>query len=101
MPRGILASSIVLLAVVLAPARLWGAESHDKPAWWIDARPWTCSTHIPALAREVALASDAMGTCTLAGTEGTATHRAVLICHDTGWSLEAWTASGERLWTLE
>jgi hypothetical protein len=97
-------SSCVTLAALAATSVAWsspGRAATTQPVtWWIETRPWTCSAQAGPLAREVQLACDATGRCAVASDERSADRRAVLVCADDGWTLEARDASDQPLWTL-
>jgi hypothetical protein len=82
----------------------WSSAGRAAPAnpltWWIETHPWTCSAETGPLARQVQLACDATGRCAVAGDERSADRRAVLVCGDDGWTLEARDAKDQPLWTL-
>ena len=85
-------------------ARAADAPARSSVAVWIDVRPWTCSSQLPALARELALACDAAGdVCHVAAREASAERRLVLQCEgDEGPKVaEEQDARGIRLWSVE
>ena len=94
----------ITLAVVGVTSVAWssaGSAAAAKPTtWWIETHPWTCSAEAGPLARQVQLACDATGRCAIASDERSADRRAVLVCGDEGWTLEARDASDQALWTL-
>ncbi len=83
------------------------ARASDAPAppvrIWLEARPWTCVSHVPPLAREVTLACDAAGgVCAVATSEAEADRRLVLRCDGDGaWSVEGTDAAGARRWAAD
>src|SRR5579864_5305132 len=94
----------LMLTVVGVTSVAWssaGNAATPKPTtWWIETHPWTCSAEAGPLARQVQLACDATGRCAIATDERSADRRAVLVCGDGGWILEARDANDQPLWTL-
>ena len=96
-PRIMLA---VLVLTSVAGSSAAGAATAKPVRWWIETHPWTCGAEAGPLARQVQLACDATARCAVASDEGSAERRAVLVCGDEGWTLEAQDAAGQVLWTL-
>jgi hypothetical protein len=94
----------ITLTVLGVTSLVWssaGSAAAAKPTtWWIETQPWTCSAEAGPLARQVQLACDATGKCAIARDPCSADLRAVLVCGDEGWTLEARDANDQPLWTL-
>jgi len=71
---------LVGVALVTATGSARADETASARRVWLEARPWTCSRELPAFARDVELACDALGACEVAASEAEATERATLRC---------------------
>lgn len=110
-------ASVVAYVLAATACLVSRAALADEPAspprttlLWLEARPYTCSEYLPALAREVTLACDATGgSCQVAPNETSATRRLVLHCARSGateanesvWTIEATERDGKRRWSAE
>jgi hypothetical protein len=93
------AAGVAVAAVVMAPL---ARADETRAAWWVEVRPWTCAEWTAPLAREIQLACDAVGACTVAAEEAHADRRAVLSCagETEPWTIDAQSATGLRLWSV-
>jgi hypothetical protein len=100
-PRTSRRITLTVLGVTSVAWSSAGSAATAKPTtWWIETHPWTCSAEAGPLARQVQLACDATGRCAIASDEHSADRRAVLVCDDEGWTLDARDANDKPLWTL-
>jgi hypothetical protein len=96
MPRAVVPLCVLGAALTASMAR----AGTPPTQWWVEARPWTCSAQIGPLARQIQLACDATQSCAVARNEPSATRRAVLVCGEQGWTLDAQDASHAVVWSL-
>jgi hypothetical protein len=86
---------------LLAPGHA-RADAPPANTWWIEAKPWSCARFLGPIARAVQAACDAgAGTCALAPTEGSASHRLILFCEDAqdSWRVSVERADHQPLWS--
>jgi hypothetical protein len=97
-------SLLLNVAVLGLTSVAWSSAGRAAPpnriTWWVETHPLTCGAQAGPLARQVQLACDATGRCAIASDEPSADRRAVLVCGDDGWTLEARDAKDQPLWRL-